>query len=62
MYLELIGAKLRTVKGNLRSAQGERHRGPLFIGLSVIFSVMLFRGSYWLVTQALAVQPIGGFK
>jgi ABC-2 type transport system permease protein len=59
MYLELIGAKLRTVKGNLRSSQGERHRGPLFIILSVIFSVMLFRGSYWLVSQALEVQPIG---
>lgn len=59
MFLELIGAKLRIVRGNFLSNKEGRHRGPLFIALSVIFSVMLFRGTLWLVNQSLAIQPVG---
>ena len=59
MIGELIGAKLRVVKGNITSSQEGRHRAPLFIGLSAIFAVMLFRGALWLVQEALQIQPVG---
>lgn len=59
MLITLIGAKLRTVKGRLRSNQEGSHRAPLFLTISVLFALMLFRSSHWLVTQALELQPIG---
>jgi ABC-2 type transport system permease protein len=59
MLGRLIGAKLTVVKGSLKSNNEGKHRAPLFIVLSVIFSAMLYRGSFWLVTNALELQPVG---
>lgn len=59
MIQTLLGAKLRIAKGSLRSSQEGRHRAPVFLALSAIFCVMLFRGAYWLTTQALELQPVG---
>lgn len=55
----LLGAKLNAVKGALRSTQEGRHRAPVFVGLSLFACVSLFRGSYWLASQALQLQPVG---
>jgi ABC-2 type transport system permease protein len=55
----LVGIKLRMVRGSLRSEQAGRHRAPLFVVLSVIFWIMLFRGSLWIVEQAVAINPVG---
>lgn len=59
MIDKLIGVKLRMVRGGLRSQQDGRFRGPIFIGLSLLFWVMLFRGSLWLVSQAITIEPVG---
>jgi ABC-2 type transport system permease protein len=55
----LIGVKLRMVRGSLRSAQDGRFRGPIFLVLSIVFWIMLFRGSLWLVSQAITIEPVG---
>lgn len=47
------------VRGGLRSKQDGRFRGPIFLGLSLFFWVNLFRGSQWLVEQAITVEPVG---
>ncbi len=59
MWVELLKAKLFTVKGSLLSNKEGRHRGPMFIVLSLIFTAMLFRGTLWLVNESLAIQPVG---
>lgn len=59
MIEKLIGVKLRLVRGGLRSTQDGRFRGPIFIVLSLIFWVNLYRGSLWLVEQSVAVEPVG---
>jgi ABC-2 type transport system permease protein len=59
MIQTLLAAKLNIVKGSLRSTQEGRGRAPFFLLLSSIFCVMLFRGSYWLTSQALELQPVG---
>ena len=59
MLTHLLKVKLQTVKGSLLSSKEGRHRGPLFLLLSVLFAVMLFRGTLWLVRESLAIQPVG---
>ena len=59
MLLELLKAKLFTVKGSLKSNKEGRHRAPLFLLLSSIFTFMLFRGTLWLVNESLAIEPVG---
>ncbi|MFP4599877.1 MAG: putative ABC transporter permease subunit [Persicimonas sp.] len=59
MIDKLIGVKLRMVRGGLRSAHNSRHRAPLFVVLSAIFWVMLFRGTLWIVEQAIVIEPVG---
>lgn len=59
MLWELLKVKLLTVKGSLKSNKEGRHRGPLFLVLSLIFTAMLFRGTLWLVNESLAIQPVG---
>lgn len=59
MIGELIGAKLRQLRGGLRSEQPGRHRAPLFIVLSLIFWLLLFRASLWIVGEAIVIEPVG---
>lgn len=59
MIGRLIGIKLRSVRGGLRSKQDGRFRGPVFLVLSLFFWVNLFRGSLWLVTQSIGIEPVG---
>lgn len=59
MISNLIGVKLRMARGSLRSEQDGRFRGPVFLVLSILFWVMLFRGSLWLVEQAITIEPVG---
>ncbi len=59
MLAQILKTKLQIVRGNLRSSQSGRHRAPLFITLSALFCVMLFRSTRWVVLQALEVQPVG---
>lgn len=59
MLRNLVGAKLRSVKGGLKSTKQGRHRAPLFAALSLLFWWMLFRGSLWLVRRALEIEPVG---
>ena len=59
MLRRLIGAKLRSVRGSLRSEKEGRFRAPLFTVLSVIFWVMLYRASLWIVTRAIGIEPVG---
>ncbi len=59
MIGKLIGVKFRMVKGGLRSDQDGRFRAPIFVVLSVVFWVMLFRGSLWLVSKAITIEPVG---
>lgn len=60
MIGELIGAKLRIVRGSMRSSQEGRTRAPIFLALSAIFAGMLYNSSLWLVNNAMELQPIGG--
>ena len=57
MIHKLIGAKLRSVKGGLKSKKTGRMRAPIFIGLSVVFWTMLYRGSLWIVSQPTVTPP-----
>lgn len=59
MLVELLKAKIYTVKGSLKSNKEGRHRAPLFLALSTIFTIMLFRGTLWLVNESLAIEPVG---
>lgn len=58
MILDLIGIKLRTVRGTLRSDEG-RLRGPFFAILSLMFAAALFRSGHFIVTQSLMLEPVG---
>ncbi len=59
MTYKLLAVKFLALKGALRSEQDGRYRVPAFVGLSAIFWVMLFRSSYWVVTEALKIEPVG---
>lgn len=59
MISNLLGVKLQMVRGGLRSKQDGRFRGPVFLVLSLFFWVNLFRGSLWLVTESIAIEPVG---
>lgn len=59
MTFKLLAVKFLALKGALRSEQDGRYRVPAFVGLSAIFWVMLFRSSYWVVTEALKIEPVG---
>lgn len=59
MIGRLVFIKVRAALGSLRSDQDGKYRGPLFLGLSVLFWAMLYRGSLWLVSQAITIQPVG---
>lgn len=59
MLSRLLGAKLRSLRGRLRSDKEGRFRTPMFVGLSIIFWVMLYRGSLWVVSEAIAIEPVG---
>jgi ABC-2 type transport system permease protein len=59
MILRLIGIKLRAALGGLRSDNAGKYRAPLFFGLSIIFWIMLYRGGVWLVSEAIAIEPVG---
>ncbi|RAL25520.1 hypothetical protein DL240_04735 [Lujinxingia litoralis] len=58
MIRELIGVKLRMVRGTLRSDEG-RLRGPFFAVLSLLFAAALFRSGHFIVTQSLMLEPVG---
>lgn len=59
MISKLIGVKFRMLRGSLRSTQEGRHRVPAFVGLSVLFWIMLFRSSVWVVREAMQIEPVG---
>lgn len=59
MIMELLGAKVRTARGALRSNNESKHRAPLFIILSVTFCIVLFRSARWIVLNSLQIQPVG---
>lgn len=59
MLRYLLGAKLNTVKGALKSRGDSRTRGPMFVTLSVLFAVALFRSSRWIVLRSMDIQPVG---
>ncbi len=59
MLSRLIGTKLREMRGHLRSEEESTLRAPLFFVLSAIFWAMLYRGSLWIVNQAVGIQPVG---
>ncbi len=55
----LMGAKLRSLLGRLRSDKEGRLRTPMFVALSAIFWFMLYRGSLWVVSRAVGIEPVG---
>ncbi len=59
MIVRLLWVKFLMMKGSLRSTQESRHRVPAFVGLSLVFWVMLFSSSNKVVTEALKIQPVG---
>ena len=59
MLRTLLGARLSAVKGGLRSDHSGRHRAPLFLGLSALFALLLYRGAAWLVVQTHDLEPVG---
>lgn len=59
MILRLIGIKIRAALGGLRSDQDGKFRAPLFLGLSILFWAMLYRGGVWLVSEAITIDPVG---
>jgi ABC-2 type transport system permease protein len=59
MIRRLIGIKLRSARGMLRSEQSSSLRAPLFFVLSIIFWIGLYQGSLWVVEQSLGIQPVG---
>ena len=59
MLSRLVGIKLREMRGHLRSEEESSFRAPVFLVLSVIFWAMLYRGSLWIVEQAVGIQPVG---
>ncbi|AWV89740.1 putative ABC transporter permease subunit [Bradymonas sediminis] len=59
MIGNLIAIKFQMVRGGLRSKQDGRFRGPVFFVLSLFFWVNLYRGSLWLVSQSIAIEPVG---
>lgn len=59
MISKLIGVKFRSLKGAMRSEQDGKYRIPAFAALSLVFWVMLFRSSLWVVTEALKIEPVG---
>jgi len=59
MIRRLIGIKLRSVAGMVRSEKTSSLRGPLFLVLSLIFWAGLYSGSLWVVRQSLDIQPVG---
>ena len=59
MIDKLLGAKLRSVRGGLKSEKTGRLRAPLFVTLSLIFWGLLYRGSLWIVSRAIEIEPVG---
>lgn len=59
MIGQLLGIKLRQLRGSLRSTKDNRWRTPVFVVLSAFFWQALFRGSLWIVEEAVAIEPVG---
>jgi ABC-2 type transport system permease protein len=59
MIGRLLGVKFQALRGSLKSTQEGRHRVPAFAALSVIFWIMLFRSSVWVVREAMQIEPVG---
>ena len=59
MIGRLLSVKFLTLKGSFYSTQESRHRVPAFATLSIIFWIMLFRSSNWVVVEAMKIQPVG---
>ncbi|MFB6351344.1 MAG: hypothetical protein ABEK29_06100, partial [Bradymonadaceae bacterium] len=59
MLFRLLQTKFETLRGRLMSDKEGKLRAPMFLGLSVLFWAMLFRGSLWIVSQAIEIEPVG---
>ncbi len=58
MIGELLGIKLRTLRGTLRSQHG-RFRVPAFAAMSLVFAFMLYGAGEFIVTHALEIDLVG---
>ena len=59
MLFRLLRTKFETLKGRLQSDKEGKFRAPMFLGLSALFWVMLYRGSLWIVSRAITIEPVG---
>lgn len=58
MIVDLIAIKLRTMAGMVRSEEG-RLRVPVFALMSLIFAIGLYRTGGFIISEALAIEPVG---